>query len=348
VGNEIGGSWEWDWQYPGFATNDILNLPSLANKLKTPTNNISTYLRSQLSSDTLGKLDNYLTNPSAHDAELRWALVNEFNNLLYNGSQSIYKPDTNRFAGVTFRSLTWTNLSLPIPGLGQDLPNRMTLEDAYPVELAKLTPAVNLASNWPDVFLPHDAWTYAMRFTNYYAQMKAADPTIKVGALADVFEDGTANYTHHPAVNPSTGQTHYGWNPVMLSYLRSNHCIPDFLIVHDYGPAAGDTQDLLYPRVWASHAASLRQQLTDYLGDAATNVTLEVTESGMGGDKQNCSLPGGLFFAESIGQILQTEFNSRMWLDMRNGGNSLGDSDPEFYGWRTDGSGNFTDRKSVV
>ena len=59
--------------------------------------------------------------------------------MMYNRSESIYKPDTNRFAGVTFRSVTWTNLSLPIPSLGQDLPNRMVLEDAYP-ELAKLTP----------------------------------------------------------------------------------------------------------------------------------------------------------------------------------------------------------------
>ena len=88
--------------------------------------------------------------------------------------------------------------------------------------------------------------------------------------------------------------------------------------------------------------------MTDYLGDAATNVTMEVTECGMGGDKQNASLPGGLFYADSIGQILQTEFNSRMWWDMRNGVNALGDSDPEFYGWRKDGSGNFISDAGIV
>ena len=37
----------------------------------------------------------------------------------------------------------------------------------------------------------HDPWTYAMRFKDYYAQMKAADPTIKIGAVADITEDGT-------------------------------------------------------------------------------------------------------------------------------------------------------------
>jgi alpha-L-arabinofuranosidase len=197
-------------------------------------------------------------------------------------------------------------------------------------------------------FKAHDPWTYAMRFTNYYAQMKAADPTIKIGAVADTTEDGTVNNNDHPVVNPRTGQTHYGWTPVMLTYLRSNNCIPDFLIEHNYGPTAGDTQDLLWSKGWAADAVNLRQMLKDYVGNAGTNVTLEITENGMGGDKQDCSLPGGLFYADSIGQILQTEFNSRLWWDMRNGGNSLTDADPAFYGWRTDSSGNFISDAGLV
>jgi hypothetical protein len=348
IGNEVGGSWEWDWQYPGFATNDILDLSSLANKLKTPTNNISTYLRSQLSSYTLATLDNYLGNPSAYDAALRWTLVNDFNNLMYNSSQSIYKTDTNRFAGVTFRPLTWTNLSLPIPALGQDLANRMTLEDAYPVELAKLTPAENLASNWPNDDLPHDPWTYAIRFTNYYARMKAADPTIQIGAVADVTEDGTVNYTNHPVINPRTGVTHYGWTPVMLTYMRSNDCIPDFLIEHIYGPADGDTQDLLWYSKIKSDAASLRQMLTDYLGSAGSNVTLECTECGLGGDRQSCSLVGGLTYLDSLGEFLQTEFQSHIWWDFRNGQSALSSSDPSYYGWRTNSGGQYLADGGIV
>jgi hypothetical protein len=195
----------------------------------------------------------------------------------------------------------------------------------------------NTNAPWKD----HDPWTYALRFTNYYAQMKAADPTIKIGAVVDITEDGTVNNYDHPVVNPRTGVTHYGWTPVMLTYMRNNNCIPDFVIVHNYGPTAGDTQDLLWSRRWAGDAVNLRQMLTDYLGAAGTNVTMEVTECGMGGDKQCVSLPGGLFYADNIGQIMQTEFNSRVWWDMRNGVNVLSDSDPEFYGWRTDGSGHF-------
>jgi alpha-N-arabinofuranosidase len=197
-------------------------------------------------------------------------------------------------------------------------------------------------------FKAHDPWTYAMRFTNYYAQMKAVDPTIKIGAVADITEDGTVNNYDHPVVNPRTGVTHYGWTPVMLTYMRSNNCIPDFVIEHNYGPAAGDTQDLLYSKVWASDAANLRQMLNDYLGSAATNVTLEVTENGTGGDRQGNSLPGGLFYADSIGQILQTEFNSRLWWDTRNGAGTVADSDPEFYGWRTNADGSVLGDGGIV
>jgi alpha-L-arabinofuranosidase len=69
---------------------------------------------------------------------------------------------------------------------------------------------------------PHDPYTYAQRFKDYYTQMKAVDPTIKIGAVAVTGEDSFANYTDHPAVNPRTGQTHYGWTPVMLARLRAS------------------------------------------------------------------------------------------------------------------------------
>jgi hypothetical protein len=227
----------------------------------------------------------------------------------------------------------------------------MTLEDAYPAELAKLTPAVNLASNWPDVYLPHDAWTYAMRFTSYYTQMKAVDPTIKIGAVADITEDGTVNYTNHPVVNPRTGVTHNGWTPVMLTYMRSNNITPDFLIEHKYPPSDGDTCNLLYSSTWASDVTSLRQMVTDYLGSAGTNVTLECTENGSPGDAQSVSLVGGLCDADSIGQVLQTELNSRVWWDTRNNGPDGGtvyNSDPALYAWRTNSSGNFYQDGGIV
>jgi len=91
-----------------------------------------------------------------------------------------------------------------------------------------------------------------------------------------------------------------------------------------------------------------RQMLNDYLGNAATNVTLEVTENGTGGDRQNVSLPGGLFYADSIGQILQTEFNSRVWWDLRNGHGYVDKPDPAFYGWRTNANGSVLSDGGII
>jgi len=204
-------------------------------------------------------------------------------------------------------------------------------------------------NNTNSPYLPHDPWTYAQRFTSYYQQMKAVDPTIKIGAVADPTEDGTANYTNHPVVNPVTGVTHNGWTPVMLTYLRSNNVTPDFLIEHNYAPGDGDTYNLLWTKTWAANAASLRQMLNDYLGSmVATNVELNGTEFGPEGDKQWISLVGGLFYADMIGQILQTEFNTLLWWDLRNGQGAVANSDNALYGWRTNSSGSYITDEGCV
>jgi hypothetical protein len=192
----------------------------------------------------------------------------------------------------------------------------------------------------------HDPWTYAMRFAQYYAQMKAVDPTIKIGAVADTTEDGTANYTNHAAVNPVTGVTHYGWTPVMLYTMRTNNpnAMPDFLIDHSYAPGDGDTYALRWSCThWQTDAANLRMMLNDYVGyylgaNVASNIELNVTEFGPGGDKQAISLVGGLFDADAIGDAMQTEFNGFIRWDLHNGPSDLTTEDNAVYGWRIDPS----------
>ena len=334
IGNEIPGTWENDNTAPPFTTTDILDLSSLANKLYAPTNNISTYLRSTLSSNTLSILTNYISAPATYDASLRSALVSEINDLDNNISpSSIYKTDPNRFLGVAFRAVTLTNLSLPIPNAGQDLNNRMTIEDAYPTELAKITPAINLASNWPDVYLPHDPWTYAQRFAQFYSAMKAVDPTIKIGAVGDTSESGNANgYTHHFGVNLRTGTTNYAWMPVMLSTLRSLGVTPDFVIYHNY-PGNGDAQLLQWSQRLVTDAASMRQLCSDYSGPPGTNTELAITEVGEAGDKSSTSIVGGLFYADNTGQALLSGFSTRLWFGFRIDEITLA-ANTNAYGWR--------------
>ncbi len=187
---------------------------------------------------------------------------------------------------------------------------------------------------------PHDPYTYAQRFQQYYTQMKAVDPTIKIGAVAVTGEDSYANYTDHPAVNPRTGQTHYGWTPVMLATMRSLGVTPDFLIYHRYAQAPGAESDqglLLSNGAWSTDAADLRQQLNDYLGAAAPGVELDCTENNSvysNPGKQTTSLVNGLFLADSVCAAMNTEFNSVVWWDMRNGQDASNNNSSSLYGWR--------------
>jgi alpha-N-arabinofuranosidase len=195
----------------------------------------------------------------------------------------------------------------------------------------------------------HDPYTYAQRFQQYYTQMKAVDPTIKIGAVAVTGEDSYANNTNHPVVNPRTGQTHNGWTPVMLATLHSLGVTPDFLIYHRYaqGPGAESDQGLLLSNsTWSTDAADLRQQLNDYLGAAAPGVELDCTENNSvytNPGKQTTSLVNGLFLADSICAAMNTEFNSVVWWDLRNGKETTNNNSSSLYGWRQYGDYGITD-----
>jgi alpha-L-arabinofuranosidase len=186
---------------------------------------------------------------------------------------------------------------------------------------------------------PHDPVTYATRFKDYVAQMKAVDRSIKIGAVVVVDEDSFANYPDQSAVNPRTGATHPGWNAVMLSTLARLGVTPDYVVYHRYEQGPGGESDsflLSSTRTWANDAASIRQILNDYLGTNAKRVEIICTENNSvfsNPGKQSTSLVNGLFMADSIGNILQTEFNGLFWWDLRNGP-GVANNNPNLYGWR--------------
>ena len=91
---------------------------------------------------------------------------------------------------------------------------------------------------------------------------------------------------------------------------------------------------------WANDAADLRGQLAGYLGAAGSNIELLVTENNSDAGaqgRQSTSLVNGLYYADSLGRLMQTEFNSYVWWDLRNGTDATGSFDPSLYGWRTNG-----------
>jgi hypothetical protein len=94
---------------------------------------------------------------------------------------------------------------------------------------------------------------------------------------------------------------------------------------------------LLSSGTWATDAADLRQQLNDYLGAAAPGVELDCTENNSvysNPGKQTTSLVNGLFLADSVCAAMNTEFNSVMWWDLRNGQETGNNNSAGLYGWR--------------
>ena len=190
-------------------------------------------------------------------------------------------------------------------------------------------------------YLAHDPWTYAMRFKDYYTQMKAVDPTIKIGIMVAPGEDSYELGAHY-VFNPRTGVVHFGWTPVLLGTLQSLGVTPDFAVHHVYPEYQSDNDALLLQAAsnWALDAADLRQQITDYMGPAGTNIELVCTENNADAGsqgRQSTSVVDALYLADSLSQIMKTEFNSFLWWDLRNGPDTGGDFDPSLYGWRTNG-----------
>jgi hypothetical protein len=207
---------------------------------------------------------------------------------------------------------------------------------------------------------PNDPYTYAVRAQQYIQQMKAIDPTIKIGVVAAPGEDSYVNYATLSATNTITGQVHHGWTPVVLSTLKNLGVTPDFIINHRYqeysapnSSASADCDALLLQSTpaWAGDAMDLRKQINGYFGAGGTNIEMLVTEnnsdSGAQG-RQSTSLVNALYYADSLGQLMQTEFNSYIWWDLRNGSDTTGSFDPTLYGWRNNGDiamvGNSTNR----
>jgi alpha-N-arabinofuranosidase len=186
----------------------------------------------------------------------------------------------------------------------------------------------------------NDPVVYATRFKEYSKQMKAVDRSIQIGAVLVASEDENANYTDQTVINPRTGVAHNGWSAVMLATFKKLNFTPDFVIYHRYEQGPGGENDaflLNSSKTWGNNAASIRQMLNDYLGKDAKKVEITCTENNSvysNPGKQTTSLVNGLFLADSLGNIMKTEFNSFFWWDLRNGQEGSNNNGASLYGWR--------------
>jgi hypothetical protein len=185
--------------------------------------------------------------------------------------------------------------------------------------------------------LAHDPATY-ITFARQFAGLAASiDPTISIGVVT-----GSIGYDNH-------------WTANILQQCATQGFIPGFLSDHLYMQAPGsesdanllldtvsdpNNQDPNSPDDWALRAAGYRQLLQQKLGASASKVELRTTEfnsvySNPG--KQTTSLVNGLFTADSLGSLLETEYNGAMIWDLRNGWDTSNNNSSSLYGWRQGG-----------
>ena len=188
--------------------------------------------------------------------------------------------------------------------------------------------------------LKHDGVMYAQFFAHTTALIKRVDPQCKTGLVVTAGEDDWGSQ-QETVTNPVTGKQHKGWTAVALSTLRGLGVTPDFAVYHCYPEQPGQENDffLLHSSThWATDASALRTMLTQYLGQSqGSRVELDCTENNcttFNPGKQATSLVDGLFYADSLGSLMQTEFRALIWWDLHNGIDPNRNNSDALYGWR--------------
>jgi hypothetical protein len=188
---------------------------------------------------------------------------------------------------------------------------------------------------------PHDPATYvafAKQFAAFAAQI---DPNISIGV------DGSGT-------GGSYSQIPGNWTAQVLQQCAQQGFIPGFISDHNYMFDPGNENDanLLLdsatnpnatgyggPINWAGRAQAYRSLINEYLGAAGANVQLLATEfNSVSSDPSNqtTSLVNGLWLADALGGLLETEYNGAIFWDLRNGYDTSY-YNPNLYGWRTGG-----------
>jgi hypothetical protein len=189
--------------------------------------------------------------------------------------------------------------------------------------------------------LAHDPATYVQFAKDFTALARRIDPTVSVGLEVD----GTQG---------NFGSRGGNWAHEILNQCVLLGYVPGFLSDHNYmfNPGQEDDATLLLhsvndpnftgyegPKNWVGRAQAYRTLLQEYLGDAAAGVELLCTEFNSvssNPSNQTTSLVNGLWLADALGGILQTEYNAAIVWDLRNGYDTS-HYNPNLYGWRTGG-----------
>lgn len=201
---------------------------------------------------------------------------------------------------------------------------------------------------------PPTAQVYVQTAKAFAQLAQQIDPAVSVG-----LDVGSSNVN-----DTATGGYGSLWTAPLLQQCAAQSFVPGFLSDHLYvfssapsGSGGENDNALLHsvsapnayfnnleapylgPRDWATRASQYRTDLTNALGAAGNSVALLATEwnSESGSSKISTNLVAGLFVADSIGSLLQTEYAGATFWDLRNAYTPPSQDPPNLYGWRTNG-----------
>ncbi|MGW1809611.1 cellulose binding domain-containing protein [Streptomyces sp. NPDC002078] len=158
-----------------------------------------------------------------------------------------------------------------------------------------------------DTHSSKSATTYADNLLQYISAMKAADPSIKIGAVLT-----TPGYWPDGIVGP--GDT-MDWNHTVLSIAGSKI---DFAIVHAYPTSTSPADLLTKPQTQNPNiAGTVRSLINQYAGSNAPNVGIAVTEANA--QAYLDTSPNGLFAPDNYLTWLENGAFNVDWWDLRNG-----------------------------
>jgi hypothetical protein len=163
-------------------------------------------------------------------------------------------------------------------------------------------------AQWEYNTKPKGATAYANNIADYITQMKAADPSIKVGAVLNIY-----NSWPDGLVATQYGDT-ADWNTTVL---KRDGAKLDFVILHYYPNSQNEATLLTQYRNIATIVQHTRAEINQYAGGNAAHVQIMITETNS--SFESTSVTSALFAVDSYLTWLRNGVANIDWWDLHNG-----------------------------
>jgi hypothetical protein len=173
-------------------------------------------------------------------------------------------------------------------------------------------------AKWEYNTKPKGATTYANNVADYITQMKAVDPSIKVGAVLTTY-----NSWPDGLVASQYGDT-ADWNTTVL---KRDGAKLDFVIIHYYPTSKSEADLLTQYQSIASLISHTRAEISAYAGSNAQNIKIMITETDSSFEYE--SVPAALYAADTYMTFLQNGVDNIDWWDLHNGPSSSSSTLPD-------------------